>query len=267
MQPFYLANAFSTEPFSGNPAAVLVLAEKSWPADPWMQGVAAQFNLAETAFALPQADGSFGLRWMTPLAEVDLCGHATLATAHVLWQSGQLAQDAPAQFDTRSGRLSCVHQSDGRIGMNFPALSVRPIPTPELALRALGLASASAATDGTYLLLELDDEAAVKAVSPDMGLLSQLNTWGTIITARASLNGGDDFVSRFFAPRKGVPEDSVTGSAHCRLAPYWAAKLGKNRMQARQISPRGGDLEVELKGDRVTLWGRAVTVGHGDLQI
>jgi PhzF family phenazine biosynthesis protein len=265
MQPFYLANAFSTEPFAGNPAAVLILSDPAWPEDAWMQGVAAQFNLAETAFALPQADGSFGLRWMTPLAEVDLCGHATLATAHVLWQIGRLATEAPAHFDTRSGRLSCVRQVDGRIGMDFPALPVRPIPTPDLALKALGLTTASAATDGTYLVLELQDEAAVQALQPNFSVLSELDAWGTIITARAS--GEGDFVSRFFAPRKGVPEDPVTGSSHCRLAPYWAAKLGKNTLSARQLSRRGGAMDLELKGDRVTLLGRAVTVGHGDLQI
>jgi PhzF family phenazine biosynthesis protein len=265
MQPFYLANAFTTEPFAGNPAAVLLLNGPAWPEDAWMQGVAAQFNLAETAFALPQADGSFGLRWLTPLAEVDLCGHATLATAHVLWQAGRLALDAPAQFDTLSGRLTCTRQTDGRIGMDFPVLPVRPIPTPDLALKALGIPAASAATDGSYLLLELPDEAAVLAVEPDMSALSQLDSWGTIITAKASHGG--DFVSRFFAPRKGVPEDPVTGSAHCRLAPYWAAKLSKSLLAARQISRRGGALDLELKGDRVTLWGRAVTVGHGDLQI
>jgi PhzF family phenazine biosynthesis protein len=264
MHPFYLVNAFTSEPFAGNPAAVMVLDGASWPDDAWMQGIAAQFNLAETAFALPQA-GGFGLRWMTPLAEVDLCGHATLATAHVLWQSGGLALGAAAAFDTRSGRLHCLRQADGRISMDFPALGVRPIPAPELALKALGLSSASAASDGTYLLLELADEAAVRAVVPDFSALSTLDAWGTIITARASEGG--DFVSRFFAPRKGVPEDPVTGSAHCRLAPYWGAKLGKSLMQARQLSRRGGEMSVDLKGERVLLSGRAVTVGHGDLQL
>ena len=265
MHPFYLVNAFSTEPFGGNPAAVLPLEGLEWPATGWMQGVAAQFNLAETAFALLQPDGSYGLRWLTPVAEVDLCGHATLATAHTLWQTGALATDAEARFDTRSGRLTCRRLADGRIAMDFPALPVRPVPTPELALRALGIPSAPALTDGTYLVLELPDEDAVRAVTPDMALLSQLEAWGTIITARAS--GTTDFVSRFFAPRKGVPEDPVTGSAHCRLAPYWAAKLGKGTLQARQVSSRGGELSLELTGDRVRIMGRAVTVGHGDLQI
>ena len=265
MQPFYLVNAFSTEPFGGNPAAVLPLEGSAWPADAWMQGVAAQFNLSETAFMLRQADGSFGLSWLTPLAEVDLCGHATLASAQVLWQSGRLGQESPAHFETRSGRLTCTRAPDGRIGMDFPALPVRPIATPELALKALGLKSALAATDGSYLLLELENEEAVAAVRPDMALLSQLDAWGTIVTAPASRGG--DLVSRFFAPRKGVPEDPVTGSAHCRLAPYWGAKWDKKNLQGRQISARGGHLDLEWKGDRVLLWGRAVTVGQGDLQI
>jgi PhzF family phenazine biosynthesis protein len=265
MQTFHLVNAFSTEPFGGNPAAVLPLDGLDWPATPWMQGVAAQFNLAETAFALLQPDGSYGLRWLTPLDEVDLCGHATLATAHALWQTGALAMDAEACFDTRSGRLTCSRLEDGRISMDFPALPVRPVPTPALALKALGLKAASAFTDGTYLLLELADEAAVRALEPDFGLLSQLDAWGTIVTARGS--GEVDFVSRFFAPRKGVPEDPVTGSAHCRLAPYWGAKLGKSRLEARQVSRRGGDLGLEWSGDRVRLLGRAVTIGHGDLQV
>jgi PhzF family phenazine biosynthesis protein len=265
MHPFYLVNAFSAEPFAGNPAAVLLLGPGAWPEDAWMQGVAAQFNLAETAFVLPLSGGVFGLRWLTPLAEVDLCGHATLATAHVLWQSGRLALTAPALFDTRSGRLTCERQGDGRIGMDFPALGMRPIPAPDLALRALGLGAALAASDGTYLLLELGDESAVRAVKPNFGALSALDTWGTIITAPAS--GGGDFVSRFFAPRKGVPEDPVTGSAHCRLGPYWGAKLGKTRMEARQLSARGGELSLELRGERILLQGRAVTVGDGDLKI
>ena len=149
--------------------------------------------------------------------------------------------------------------------MDFPAIAVRPVPTPALALRALHLSSALAATDGTYLLLEVADEATVLGLEPDFNLLSELDTWGTIVTAPAS--GSGDIVSRFFAPRKGVPEDPVTGSSHCRLAPYWAAKLGKNTLLARQLSRRGGDLDLTLQGDRVILRGRAVTVGQGTLQI
>jgi len=265
MHPFYLVNAFSRQPFGGNPAAVVLLDGPAWPDDAWLQGVAAQFNLAETAFVRPQPDGAYALRWLTPVAEVDLCGHATLAAAHVLWQSGALDPGAKARFDTRSGRLTCAALDPGRITMDFPALALRPVPAPALALRALGLAQASAATDGTYLLLELADEAAVRAVQPDFALLAQLDTWGSILTAPGG--GGVDFVSRFFAPRMGVPEDPVTGSAHCRLAPYWAAKLRKDVLQARQVSPRGGALGLRLAGDRVSLEGEALTVGQGSLQI
>ncbi len=265
MKPFHLVNAFTTDPFGGNPAAVMVLESPNWPDVAWMQGVAAQFNLSETAFVLRKAGEPFGLRWMTPTAEVDLCGHATLASAHVLWATGTLEPTAAASFDTRSGRLTCRRREDGRIGMDFPSIPVRPIQAPRPALGALGLDHALAATDGTYLLIEVETETAVRAIRPDFDVLSQLEEWGTIVTARASWGG--DFVSRFFAPRKGVSEDPVTGSAHCRLAPYWAAKLGKTVLNARQVSPRGGDLEVIHHGERVEILGRALTVGRGELSI
>lgn len=265
MHPFYLVNAFTDEPFAGNPAASVLLAGANWPADAWMLGVAAQFNLSETAFVLPRHDGTWALRWMTPAVEIDLCGHATLATAHALWLSGRLAGDAPAEFETRSGRLSCLKRESGLIAMDFPALAVQAIPAPANALEALGLSSALAATDGSYLFLELEDEAAVRELRPDFNALCSLDQWGVCVTARSEADG--DFVSRFFAPRKGVAEDPVTGSSHCRLAPYWAHKLGKTALWARQLSRRGGTLGMELNGGRVTLLGRALCFGEGSLHL
>jgi PhzF family phenazine biosynthesis protein len=265
MQPFYLVNAFTSEAFAGNPAAGVLLSGADWPEDAWMLGVAAQFNLSETAFALPRGDGTWALRWMTPAVEIDLCGHATLATAHALWLSGRLAGDAAAEFETRSGRLSCRKRENGLIAMDFPALAVQAIPAPEKALAALGVRSASASADGSYLFLELESEAAVRAVRPDFAALCLLEQWGVCITARAASEG--DFVSRFFGPRKGVPEDPVTGSSHCRLAPYWGEKLGKSTLWARQLSRRGGTVGMELEGSRVTLLGRALCVGEGSLHL
>jgi len=270
MHPFGLANAFTRDPFAGNPAAAVFLEGANWPADHWMQGVAAQFNLAETAFILMRHNAGLGLRWMTPLAEVDLCGHATLAAAHLLWQTGRLEPGTEARFDTRSGALACLRQDDGRIAMDFPAMPVEPCPVDPEALKAFGLDRAlgawrDAGTDGPYLLVEAEDEDAVRGAIPDFAALRRLKPWGCMLTARASQGG--DFVSRFFAPKKGVPEDPVTGSAHCRLGPWWGARLGKSSLEARQLSPRGGAVGMELRGRRLLLLGDAVTVGQGTLEI
>ena len=253
-------DAFADEPFAGNPAAVCVLAEDR--PDDWMRKVAREMNLSETAFLRPR-DGGFGLRWFTPAVEVDLCGHATLAAAHVLWEDGHLSAGEPARFHTRSGRLEARRADNDRIAMDFPALPATPAPAPAGLVDALGAEPELVARSRFDYLVLLDDEAAVRALVPDFGLLRSLETRGLIATAPAS--GGFDFVSRFFAPACGVDEDPVTGSAHCCLAPFWADRLGRTALTGRQVSDRGGTVGVEVRGDRVTLFGRAITVLRAEL--
>jgi PhzF family phenazine biosynthesis protein len=254
-------DAFTDRPFHGNPAAVCLL---DAPRDAaWMQAVAGEMNLAETAFLWPE-NGAFRLRWFTPAVEVDLCGHATLASAHVLWQEGHLAPDAEARFDTRSGRLTARRAGDW-IEMDFPAEPADPDPAPPGLLDALGV---TAVWTGHrlrlgYRLVEVADEAAVRRAAPDIRALARAAR-GVIVTARAS-SGEADFVSRFFAPAMGVDEDPVTGSAHCVLAPYWAGQLGRTELTGYQASARGGVVRVRAAGDRVILGGQAVTVMRGEL--
>lgn len=249
-------DAFTAEPFAGNPAAVCLL---DGPRDDrWMQRVAAEMNLSETAFLLAEGD-AYRLRWFTPAAEVDLCGHATLASAHVLFtMRGGLGG---VTFLTRSGRLAAARKGD-RIELDFPALPTTEEPPPPGLLEALGTGAVSTHRSRFDRLLELASEEAVRAVAPDFRALGKVDTRGVIVTARGH---GHDFVSRFFAPAVGVDEDPVTGSAHCVLAPFWAARLGKREMTAFQASPRGGEMHVRLEGDRVLLGGRAVTVLEGEL--
>ena len=269
-RPLFQVDAFADGPFTGNPAAVCLLAEDA-PEPParWMQQVAAEMNLAETAFVRPRPDGDFDLRWFTPVAEVRLCGHATLASAHVLWEEGRLAPDAPACFHTLSGMLTASRaeaSAGATLTLDFPATPTQPTVPPAGLLAALGLEATAVETDGEDYLIELADEAAVRAAAPDMAQLAQVEARGVILTARS--DGLDaDVVSRFFAPRVGVPEDPVTGSAHCRLAPYWAARLGTTTLRAVQASARGGKLHVELRGDRVRLAGQALTVLRGELLV
>lgn len=257
-------DAFTNRPFAGNPAAVCVL---SGSADPrWMQVVAREMNLSETAFLHPESDG-FRLRWFTPTVEVDLCGHATLASAHVLWEDGHLAKPVEARFHTRSGLLTARRAGDW-IEMDFPAEPPVPTdPTEELrgALRV-------ARDDLTYVgknrmdyIVEVQSEAAVRALQPDFTLLRTVPARGVIVTARSS-DPAYDFVSRFFAPAAGVDEDPVTGSAHCCLAPYWGRKLGKRELTGHQASARGGVVRVRPANDRVVLAGQAVTVLEGVLR-
>jgi PhzF family phenazine biosynthesis protein len=247
----YQVDAFATRAFEGNPAAVCPLAR--WLDDDLLQAIAEENNLSETAFFMP-SDNGFRLRWFTPASEVDLCGHATLATAHVLFE--HLGHAGPViAFETRSGVLT-VRRKGNLLEMDFPASPPTPYAGFELLSRALGRQPLEVLRADDYMAV-FNDDATVRGIAPDFALLRTLDLRGVIVTAPG---GSDDFVSRFFAPRLGVPEDPVTGSAHCTLAPYWAGRLGKQRLSARQVSKRGGSLTCELKGDRVLLSGAAVTV-------
>jgi PhzF family phenazine biosynthesis protein len=253
-------DAFSSRPFHGNPAAVCLPSEPRSPL--WMQQVASEMNLSETAFLEP-VEGGFGLRWFTPVCEVDLCGHATLASAHFLWEQGVLKSDHPARFHTRSGLLTARISAPGWIEMNFPCQPPDPAVPPAGLDAALGTGFGFCGSNGTDILVEVASEEVVRGLEPDISRLKKVECRGVIVTARAE--GKYNFVSRFFAPRAGVDEDPVTGSAHCCLAPYWAARLGKTRFFAYQASHRGGELRVELQQDRVLLSGQAVTVLRGVL--
>jgi PhzF family phenazine biosynthesis protein len=268
-QTIVQVDAFTNVPFAGNPAAVCVL---PGPRDEvWMQRMAREMNLSETAFLYRETDGrpdpsssTFRLRWFTPEVEVDLCGHATLATAHVLWTEGHLALDAPAQFQTRSGRLT-AERTDGWITLDLPALRLNPEPLEiDPIASVLGSAVTFAARGRFDILAEVESEAALLALKPDFGRMRAYPVRGLIVTARAS-RPGFDFVSRFFAPAVGIDEDPVCGSAHCCLGPFWGERLRKSDMLAYQASPRGGVLRVGLRGDRIALGGQAVSVLKGEL--
>lgn len=259
--PVVQVDAFTAEPFHGNPAAVCLLPEEMSPA--WMQAVAAEMNLSETAFVLRRSDG-FSIRWFTPATEVPLCGHATLASAHVLWEERVVAPDETIRFQCQSGPLSARKESDW-ICLDFPALPVaEQVPPPGLA-DALGCPPVGVHRDraDTYLV-ELDSAERVRNLHPDTQLLHKLGLGSCIITARSNAPTCD-FVSRFFAPRFGIDEDPVTGSAHCNLAPFWAQRLGRAELVGHQVSKRGGVVRVRVRGDRVELLGQAITVLRGDL--
>lgn len=258
--PLYQVDAFTEEPFAGNPAAVCLLDGDR--ADTWLAAVAREMNLSETAFVRPADDG-FDLRWFTPAIEVDLCGHATLASAHVLWEAGRLPVGTPARFNTRSGRLVAEHTADG-IALDFPATPPKAAVAPPGLAEALGAAPVDVGRSIFDYLVVVADEATVRALEPDMAALRRIDARGVIVTARAA-TPGVDFVSRFFGPAVGVDEDPVTGSAHCCLGPYWGQRLGRDAMVAHQVSARGGALRVRLAGDRVVITGRAVTVMAGEL--
>ena len=260
-KPIYQVDAFTSQMFGGNPAAVVILEE---PADEqWMQAVAAEMNLAETAFLLREHDG-FRLRWFTPTIEMELCGHATLASAHVLWEAGYLWPEEEARFYTMSGLLT-ANLKQGWIELNFPAVTDEAA-TPEPALlAALGISEARYIGRNKFdYLVEVASPDQVRGLKPDLAALRELGGRGVIVTAQDG-SGEYDFVSRFFAPAAGIDEDPVTGSAHCCLGPYWATKLDKNEFVAYQASPRGGVLQVHVAGDRVLLRGQAVTVLRGTL--
>ena len=254
-------DAFTSEAFRGNPAAVCVLPRGADSA--WMQRVAREMNLSETAFLARRDGGEYDLRWFTPAVEVDLCGHATLAAAHVLWEDGHLAQNAPAVFHTGSGRLSAARRGEW-IEMDFPAEPAGPAPVPAGLADALGTEVVHFARNRFDGLVEVAGEATVRRLAPDIRGLGALPVRGVIVTARSGA-AGFDFVSRFFAPRAGVDEDPVTGSAHCCLGPYWRGRLGRDVFTAWQASARGGVVRVTVAAGRVLLSGQAVTVLRGEL--
>jgi PhzF family phenazine biosynthesis protein len=257
----FQVDAFADSVFAGNPAAVCLL---GGPAEAgWMQSVASEMNLSETAFVEPRAAG-YGLRWFTPVAEVGLCGHATLASAHILYETGQAEPAEPVCFDSVSGPLT-GRREDGLLVLDFPARPAGPVPAPPGLLAALGVDRAEwtgQAKDDLMVVLAREEE--VTGLRPDTVALAGYGTRGIIVTAPASRPGAD-FVSRFFAPGVGIAEDPVTGSAHCTLAPYWAQRLGRPQLTGYQASARGGTVRVRVDGDRVLLAGRAVTVFSGEL--
>ncbi len=259
--PLCVVDAFTAEPFHGNPAAVCFLDRPVAPE--WMQRVAAELNVSETAFLLPRVDG-WMLRWFTPTIEVALCGHATLASAHALWESRRAEWDEVIRFHTVfSGVLTCLRR-DRHIEMDFPARPAQPAPVPEGLEQALGIRPIWVGRTEYDYLCELTDEESVRSLQPDHAALGRLPVRGVLVTAPGS--GDFDCVSRFFAPGSGVAEDPVTGSAHCSLAPFWAARFGRNELRGWQASARGGEVRMRLEGDRVYLGGQAVTVWTGELR-
>ena len=256
----FQVDAFTDQPFAGNPAAVCFLDQPR--ADDWMQSVASEMNLSETAFVIASEDG-FDLRWFTPTCEVDLCGHATLASAHALWSTETVDEAQPIRFHTKSGVLVCSRQGD-IIEMDFPAVPVEPAEMPTGLVEALGAAPVYCGRSRLDVLLEFASEDEVRSLQPDFAKLRKIPARGVIATSQS----GDpdfDFMSRFFAPAVGVDEDPVTGSAHCSLGPFWGARLGKDDMTALQASSRSGVVAIRVSKDRVVLGGRAVTVFEGQL--
>ncbi len=258
--PVLVVDAFTPRPFAGNPAAVCIT---NGPVDEaWMVCIAREMNLSETAFLHPEAE-AWRLRWRTPTVEVDLCGHATLASAHALWETGRLAPDAPARFLSRSGPLGATRDGD-RIVLDFPAMPCAPMDPPAGLLDALGVTARFVGRTRDDLLVEVADEATVRGAAPDFRALRTLGTRGVMVTAPAA-SPDYHFVSRFFAPGSGIDEDPVTGSAHCALGPYWGARLGLATMRAWQASARGGEIGIDLRGERVALSGQAVTVARAEI--
>jgi PhzF family phenazine biosynthesis protein len=257
-------DAFTAVPFRGNPAAVCMLDGPR--GEDWMAAVAAEMNLSETAFVTARGDGGFDLRWFTPAVEVDLCGHATLAAAHALWETGGAGEADAIRFHTRSGILTA--RREGReIVLDFPAEAAEPSAAPPGLLAALGVAAdATVGRNRFDYLVELGSAAEVRALRPDMERLALVATRGVVVTAPGD-GDGCDFVSRWFGPGVGVAEDPVTGSAHCCLGPWWSRRLGRDQLRGYQASARGGHVGVRLQGDRVELVGQAVTVLRGELTV
>lgn len=260
-------DAFTDRAFRGNPAAICIL--QRYPGDEWLQNVASEMNLSETAFIVPTTDANrFDLRWFTPACEVDLCGHATLAAAHTLIEQNLVDVDSPIRFQTRSGELPCT-RSGSRIMLDFPATTANADVDRDTAgalVAALGIREAVVMQSAFDLVVVVEDANVVESLRPDFYLLGQIETRGVMVTAK-SQRPGIDFVSRFFAPRCRINEDPVTGSAHCCLAPFWAEQLGKKSLVGYQASLRGGTVHCECAGDRVRLTGHAITVMRGHLAV
>lgn len=256
----YQVDAFTEKPFSGNPAGVCVLNEKL--DEKLMQDISREMNLSETAFIVKNGEG-YDLRWFTPSEEIDICGHATLASAHILWEKGYLKNGQEAKFSTKSGILT-AKMNNGWIKLNFPALTEEKAEPPAGLLEALGVEATYVGKNVFDYLVEVESEETVRTMKPDFEKLSKVPARGVIVTARA---GEYDFVSRFFAPEVGIWEDPVTGSAHCCLGPYWQKKLNRDEFIAYQASERGGVLKVKVAGERVLISGKAVTVLEGELLI
>ncbi len=265
-RPIFVVDAFSSGPFRGNPAAVVLLEPGDAPGESWMQSVASEMKHSETAFVKSRPDGDFDLRWFTPEVEVDLCGHATLASAHVLWEAGRLPTSAAALFHTRGGELRATRADDGSVQLDFPSAPPEPCETPHGLLEALGIAKAeSLSTTGAFYMLVVADAATVRDLSPDFGALRALGHVRGVYVTAAGDDGVHHIVSRCFAPRVGIDEDPVTGSMHCVLAPYWCDRLGADELLAHQASDRGGTMYARIKGDRTLLTGYAITVLRGSL--
>jgi PhzF family phenazine biosynthesis protein len=261
MTTLHIIDAFTDKPFSGNPAAVCLSAK---PADDaWMKLVAREMNLSETAFLHP-VEGGFSLRWLTPAVEVKLCGHATLASAFTLWETGVLETHERARFHTLSGWLTC-RRADDWIEMDFPAKVCEPSPAPDGLADALGCEPLACGLNGMDYLVEVADEMVLRGLKPNFAALAALPVRGVIVTCRSE-SPEFDFISRFFAPAAGVNEDPVTGSAHCALGPYWQEKLGRSDFTAYQASERGGIVKVGVRGERVLLRGQAVMMGKVELK-
>jgi PhzF family phenazine biosynthesis protein len=256
----FQVDAFTDKAFAGNPAAVCILTEPR--DDAWMQDLAREMNLSETAFLSRQEDG-FNLRWFTPSVEVALCGHATLASAHILWEIGLVSPEEPARFHTLSGLLTAKRKGDW-IELNFPATPEQPATAPPELGEALGLTPKYTGKSKFDYLFEVETEETVRNLKPDFALLKTMKVRGVMVTSRAA-SSGYDFVSRFFAPGSGIDEDPVTGSAHCCLGPFWSQRLGKDELIAYQASRRGGTIRVRVSGERVCLSGQAITILCGEL--
>ncbi len=266
--PLFQVDAFTRQPFAGNPAAVVMLA--TWPDDQLLRKIAQEMNLSETAFVVPRPKlpGAFDLRWFTPVCEVELCGHATLASAHVLWSTKRVDHSMPIHFHTRvHGLLPCSRRPDGAVTLDFPLDPPTRIKAPAGLIEALGCKPKAVYEGREDLVVRVDTAAQVRAVAPNFPSLARVEARGVAVTATSD-TGDVDFVSRYFAPQFGIDEDPVTGSLHCTLAALWARKLNKKNLRARQVSARGGELDIEVReAGRVKISGHAITVVDGTLTL